>query len=193
MNKILLYLSSYVPLYLILIIKNAILKLERINLKIKDIEYFNTLDDYILVILAVLTVISLIYISKSLNDVKKYQKNKYKTIRINNESSDSILNYISIYILTFIDFDLSSISNIVTLVFIMLLLGIISIRYDDLYINPTLLFWNYKIYNVTINKNGKEIEKIVLVKGNIYTNIELNIYESNRQYTFAEINKEEEE
>ncbi len=192
MNKILLYLSSYVPLYLILIIKNAILKLERINLKIKDIEYFNTLDDYILVILAVLTVISLIYISKSLNDVKKYQKNKYKTIRINNESSDSILNYISIYILTFIDFDLSSISNIVTLVFIMLLLGIISIRYDDLYINPTLLFWNYKIYNVTINKNGKEIEKIVLVKGNIYTNIELNIYESNRQYTFAEINKEEE-
>ena len=191
MNKILLYLSSYVPLYLILIIKNVLLKLEEIKWNIKDIKYFNTLDDCILMILAVLTVVSLLYIYRSLSGIKKYQKNTYKAIRINNATNDSILNYISIYILTFIDFNLNSISNIITLVFIMLLLGIISIRYDDLYINPTLLFWNYKIYNITINKKGKEIDKIILLKGNVYNNIELEIYESNKQYTFAEIAKEE--
>lgn len=190
MNKILLYLSSYVPLYLILIIKNVILKLEEINWNIKDIKYFNTLDDYILVILAILTMISIIYIHSALVVIKKYQKNKNKVIRINNASNDSILNYISIYILTFIDFNLNSISNIVTLIFIMFLLGIISIRYDDLYINPTLLFWNYKIYNVTLKRNGKEIDKIILLKGNVYNNIDLEIYESNKQYTFAEIVKE---
>ena len=191
MNKVLLYLSSYVPLYLILIIKNAILKLEEIKWNIKDIKYFNTLDDYILTILAILTVVSLLYIHKALSGIKKYQKNTYKAIRINNATNDSILNYISIYILTFIDFNLNSVSNIVTLIFIMFLLGIISIRYDDLYINPTLLFWNYKIYNITINKKGKEIDKIILLKGNVYNNIELEIYESNKQYTFAEIAKEE--
>ena len=190
MNKVLLYLSSYVPLYLILIIKNAILKLEEIKWNIKGIKYFNTLDDYILVLLTILTIISLLYIHKSLLGIKKYQKNRYKTIRINNATNDSILNYISIYILTFIDFNLNSISNIITLIFIMFLLGIISIRYDDLYINPTLLFWNYKIYNITINRKGKEIDKIILLKGNIYNNIELDIYESNKQYTFAEIVKE---
>lgn len=190
MNKILLYLSSYVPLYLILIVKNMILKLELKEWNIKEIKYFNTIDDYILVILTLLTIISLIYIKYSLKSIKKYQKNRYETTRINNASSDSILNYISIYILTFIDFNLNSLSNIITLVFIMILLGIISIKYDDLYINPTLLFWNYKIYNISINKNGKETEKIVLIRGNIYKNTKLEIYESNKQYTFAEIYKE---
>ena len=51
------------------------------------------------------------------------------------------------------EFDLNSISNIVILIFIITLLGVISIRYDDLYINPKLLLWNYKIYNLTIGKN----------------------------------------
>lgn len=191
MNKILLYISSYVPLYLILIIKNAILKLELINWNVKSIQYFNSLDDYILVILLLLTIICIMYIKFSLKEIEKYQKNRYITIRINNASSDSILNYISIYILTFIDFNLNSISNIATLIFIMILLGVISIKYDDLYINPTLLFWNYKIYNITINKNGKEIERIILLKGKLYKNTELMIYESNNQYTFAQIYKGE--
>ena len=51
------------------------------------------------------------------------------------------------------EFDLNSISNIVILIFIITLLGVISIRHDDLYINPKLLLWNYKIYNLKIGKN----------------------------------------
>ena len=191
MNKILLYLSSYVPLYLILIVKNVILKLELINWNMKSIIFFNSVDDYVLVILAVLTIVSLIYIKISLKSIKKFHKNRYVITRINHASSDSILNYISIYILTFIDFDLNSISNIITLMFIMILLGIIAIKYDDLYINPTLLFWNYKIYSISIDKNGKEMDKIVLIKGNVYKNTELEIYESSKQYTFAEIYENE--
>ena len=191
MNKIFLYISSYVPLYLILILKNAILKLENIKWNFKEIKYFNTLDDYILTILAFLTVFSLVYIHGLLSDLKKYQKNTYRVVKINNSSNDSILNYISIYILTFIDFNLNSISNIMTLAFIMSLLGMISIKYDGLYINPTLLFWNYRIYNITINKRGKESEKIILVKGNLNNNTKLEIYESNRQYAFASILEQE--
>ena len=149
------------------------------------------MDDYILTILAFLTVFSLVYIHGLLSDLKKYQKNTYRVVKINNSSNDSILNYISIYILTFIDFNLNSISNIMTLAFIMSLLGMISIKYDGLYINPTLLFWNYRIYNITINKRGKESEKIILVKGNLNNNTKLEIYESNRQYAFASILEQE--
>ena len=82
---------------------------------------------------------------------------------------------------------MNSVSNIVTLIFIVALLGIISIRYDDLYINPTLLLWNYKVYNLTIEKNGKPLERIVLVKGNIYDNTEIQIYDTTRQYEFGSI------
>lgn len=185
MNKLFLYLSSYVPLYLILIVKNTILKFENISWNIKNIHYLNSLDDFVLIILILLTVVLLRYIKFSLRDMEKYHSNKYKVIRINNASSDSILNYISIYILTFIDFDLNSFSNIATLVFIIILLGIISIKYDDLYINPTLLLWNYKIYNVIIEKEGIEIEKIILLKGDLYKNMKIDVYESNKQYTFA--------
>lgn len=97
--------------------------------------------------------------SNQVKGINKHHKNSYKILKVNNFSSDSILNYISIYILTFIEFDLNSISNIVTLIFIIGLLGIISIRYDDLYINPTLLLWNYKVYNITIEKKWKSIRE----------------------------------
>lgn len=186
MNKIFLYISSYVPLYLILIIKNVILKIENRGWNLSNLKILNTLDDFVLVILSILTLISVIYIKVSLKEIKKYHKNTYTITNINNASSDSILNYISIYILTFIDFDLNSWSNIITLIFIIALLGIISIRYDDLYINPTLLLWNYKIYNVSIMKESKEVEKLILLQGNLYKNTEIKIYDSNKQYTFAE-------
>lgn len=187
MNKIILYLASYVPLYLILILKNALLKFENRGWNFKNIIFFNSLDDFVIVILAFFTMVSIGYIIYQTNELKKYQKNTYKILKVNNFSSDSILNYISIYILTFIEFDLNSLSNIVTFVFIIALLGVISIRYDDLYINPTLLLWNYKVYNLTIEKNGNKIEMIVLVKGNIYDNTEIEVYNSSKKYKFGNV------
>ena len=189
MNKIILYLASYVPLYLILIIKNVILKFENRGWDFINIKFFNSVDDFVMSGLAILTIVSIGYITLQINGMKKYQKNTYKILKVNNFSSDSILNYISIYILTFIEFDLNSVSNIVTLMFIIALLGVISIRYDDLYINPTLLLWNYKVYNLTIERNERPLEKIVLVKGNIYDNTEIEIYETTRQYKFGNITK----
>lgn len=189
MNKFILYLASYVPLYLILIIKNILLKFENRGWKFDNIKYFNSVDDFVITILLILTIVSIGYITIQVKGINKHHKNSYKILKVNNFSSDSILNYISIYILTFIEFDLNSISNIVTLIFIIGLLGIISIRYDDLYINPTLLLWNYKVYNITIEKNGNPLEKIVLVNGNIYDNTQIEIYDTTREYAFGDIIK----
>ena len=189
MNKIILYLASYVPLYLILIIKNILLKFENRGWKFDNINYFFSVDEFFITILLILTIVSIGYITIQVKGINKHHKNSYKILKVNNFSSDSILNYISIYILTFIEFDLNSISNIVTLIFIIGLLGIISIRYDDLYINPTLLLWNYKVYNITIEKNGNPLEKIVLVNGNIYDNTQIEIYDTTREYAFGDIIK----
>lgn len=193
MNKVILYLSSYVPLYFILIIKNVLIKLENRGWNISDIKFFNTIDDWVLIVLILLTIISLTFVSIILSKIKEYHQNRYRVIKVNGTSNDSVLNYISIYILTFIDFNMNSISNIATLVFIMILLGIISINYDELYVNPTLLIiWNYRIYNITINRNGKGRDLIVLVQGNLNeVNMKLDIYESTKQYTFAQIVREE--
>ena len=102
MNKIILYLASYVPLYLILIIKNVILKFENRGWDFINIKFFNSVDDFVISVLAILTIVSIGYITLQINGMKKYQKNTYKILKVNNFSSDSILNYISIYILTFI-------------------------------------------------------------------------------------------
>lgn len=189
MNKIILYLAAYVPLYLILIVKNVILKFENRGWSIDNIKFFNSIDDFVIFVLFVLTICSIGYISFQIRTIRTIHKNKYKILKVNNFSSDSILNYISIYILTFIEFNLNSVSNIVTFIFIISLLGVISIRYDDLYINPTLLLWNYKVYNLTIEKNRKSLEKTILVKGNIYDNSEIEIYDTTRQYEFGNILK----
>lgn len=189
MNKIMLYLSSYVPLYLILIVKNVLLKFENRKWNLDNIKYFNSVDDLFITILLILTIVSVVYVTIQINGINKYHNNSYKILKVNNFSSDSILNYISIYILTFIEFDLNSISNIVTLILIIFLLGIISIRYGDIYINPILLLWNYKVYNITIEKDGNLLRKNVLIRGNIYDNTQIKIYDTTREYEFGDVIK----
>lgn len=187
MNKITLYLMSYIPLYFILVVKNILLKFEKRGWNYKNIKYFNGLDDFVITILCILMIISVICYFIQFKELTRYHKNSYRILKINKFSSDSILNYISIYILTFIEFDLNSISNIVTLICIIVLLGIISIRYDDLYINPIFLFAKYNLCNIIIEKNGNPLEIIVLVKGNIHDNTQIEIYETTRKYTFGNI------
>ena len=190
MGKIKIYLSSYIPLYFILVIKNVLLKFENNNWKFNNLYLINSLDSWVIIVLCLLIIYLLCDLIKQDKEIEKNAINRYEILKVNDFSTEPILNYVSLYILTFIEFDFNYISNIVTLILLMIFFGIITIKYNELYINPVFLLLGYKIYDLTLKEGEKEVEELVLLKEKIQDENKIEIYDSTEKYCFGRLVKE---
>lgn len=129
--KIGLFLSSYLPLFLILAIKN----------------WF---DSHMVLILIFVSVYSLVWII-IINNSKKGTSESYRVIKVRDKSHES-LNYIIPYIISFIGFDLNKWQDWSALGILLLMLFMIYLNSELLYINPMLSFFHYRIYGVKVCK-----------------------------------------
>ncbi len=129
--KIGLFLSSYLPLFLILAIKN----------------WF---DSRMVLILIFVSMYSLVWIIL-INNSKKGTSESYRVIKAKDKSQES-LNYIIPYIISFIGFDLNKWQDWSALGILLLMLFMIYLNSELLYINPMLSFFHYRIYGVKVCK-----------------------------------------
>jgi len=134
-----LYISSYIPLFFILIINNIIVVYEKM---IANEPYKNNL--YISV--GIVVVISLSYLL--LRVVLKAANTNNESITINNisKSNDSILGYLFSYLVPFMLINTSDIREIITFALVFIVMGIICVENELVYINPTLYLLRYNIY-----------------------------------------------
>ncbi|MBS5886682.1 hypothetical protein [Clostridium sp.] len=170
-RKIMLFISSYIPLYILLIVKNI---LERVTYGgnftfsfSKEYIFFDEINDYAIIVLLILCLISYLYLSVKIKHTRgeKY----YKVISVQNETSNYYFNYISIYLLSCLGLTLNNIVDVFVLVFLMIIVGYIYISNKMTYINPTLNLMGYNVYNMTVESEstGKKIESIVIAKNNV--------------------------
>lgn len=129
--KIGLFLSSYLPLFLILAIKN----------------WF---DSRMVLILIFVSMYSLVWII-IINNSKEGTSESYRVIKAKDKSHES-LNYIIPYIISFIGFDLNKWQDWSALGILLLMLFMIYLNSELLYINPMLSLFNYRIYSVKVCK-----------------------------------------
>lgn len=163
-NKGILFLSSYFPLFFILICREIVIKCEKVYtyIKLNHIsigEYFkhfscnllyNKLDDYMLYVLIILSIFILIAFSHIFNNIFKLSAGyDIEVIDVDNNTQDFIVGYISAYLLPLLGFSLNSPKDIITGTLIMILLGYIYIKNDMIFINPLLSF-KYGTYFYTI-------------------------------------------
>lgn len=190
LRKIILFISSYIPLYILMILKNILERITDkgrfINLNDRKIILFDEINDYALVILAILSIISICYLirkTKSING-EKY----YKIISVQDETSNYYFNYISIYLLSCMGLSLNNIVDVFILFFIMIIVGIIYISNDMTYMNPTLNLLGYKVYhaNIKLSSNDLELDSILIVskKQTIKENIDI-IATGNQDFIFV--------
>ncbi len=170
-RKVILFISSYIPLYILMIIKNI---LERITyggkfLILFDKEYiwFDEINDYAVLVLLTLCLVSYIYLKVKTKNIEgeKY----YTVISMENETSNYYFNYISIYLLSCLGLTLNNIVDVFVLFFLMIIVGYIYISNKMTYMNPTLNLMGYNVYNMRVKaeSTGKEIDSIVIAKKNI--------------------------
>lgn len=148
MIKVSLYLSSFLPMYLLLIIK---LLLEILNKNLT----FNILNCVMLGLLSLFVLAG----SVGLYIAIKHTKSKGKKIVIvekENITDQHFLGYFSLFVLFALTFEIEYISMAVVFILIIVLVGIVYIKSKLFYINPLLNILGFSFYNITFYSDDKE-------------------------------------
>lgn len=187
-NKLLLFISSYIPLYLLLICKNI---LERITdgghfvdiiSKCRNMKLFDEINDYAILLMVSLSIISFIYLKRKITNT--IGRKKYIVKQIKNETSNYYFNYISIYLLSCLGLSLNSIVDCFVFVFLMAIVGYIYISNNMVYMNPVLNFMGYNIYDCKLesqNTNDKDFDTILVASKTLKIDIKTEIKGTGKQ------------
>ena len=104
LRKIMLFVSSYVPLYILLIIKNIFERITDggrfldVRYKIKSAVWFDECNDWAALILLIISGISVIYLLTMLKRIANL--NCYMVVDVSDETGNCYFNYICIYLLS---------------------------------------------------------------------------------------------
>ena len=151
-TKVFLFLSSYIPLFIILGMKN----------------YSNS---YILIGLSILVAISLIFLIYIICKAHK-MNGVYKEINSYEDKSNQFLEYIIAYIIPFLGFNLNNIIDLISVGIIFLIISVLYIKSDLIYMNPILNFMGYNLYKV----EDKQRTMMIITKKEILKRTKLRVY-----------------
>ncbi len=148
--KILLFLSSYIPMFLIFAIQN----------------YSNKVITLIFggIILLCISIWILIF---SITRKQTY-KSGQRIIKIESKM-DASLTYLTPYLIAFLSFDMTKWQDSLSILVLLVVLFVICLNSDLLYINPMLLVFKFKFYKVTlydpsVGSQISEYEVILITK-----------------------------
>ena len=87
---------------------------------------------------------------------------------IDNVNND-ILAFVGTYFFPLVSFGLSEHwQHLVVLCLLFILIGVIYVRADIYYTNPTLLLLGYRVYRIEGELDGLRIKKIIIIKGELH-------------------------
>lgn len=170
LRKIILFISSYIPLYLLMIIKNIVErctdggKFLDIGHKIKNMVLFDEVNDWAILVMGALIIISYLYLMRKIRNTNA--EVYYEIKEVSDETSNNYFNYISVYLLSCLGLSLNNIVDIVVFILLMIIVGFIYISNDMIYLNPTLNFMKFKVYNVVLftEATGEVVNSIVIAR-----------------------------
>lgn len=147
-----LFISSYAPLYIALLIQNysaiwietsgkvarhtqAIFAIGKVALKPASLTFFTVM--LVLIAFSILFVILLVFHKPAAHSI---------IVSDIEPSRDTIISYIVTYILPLISLDINSAGSVGSNIFMFLLIGVLYVRLDLIYLNPILALFGYVPY-----------------------------------------------
>ena len=187
-----LFVSSYSPLFFLLIIKQLSNNYKYLNWAGLDIDSCIVFISKfgLSAILIVVTTIGLFGYFKTLGNIEDVAKNGFpvKVIDVKNKNSEAI-GYIATYIIPFLFEDFSSWFECFAVLFLLLIIYRIYINSSLLLINPLLSF-NYGIYEIEYSEKDKIKNALIISRDkHLIDDTNIKIYEIGHKLYFA-INNE---
>lgn len=152
-----LYISAFIPMYVLLIIK---LLIEIINQNLR-FNFLNTLMTLLLVILTSVGILGVVFTLKN----KKYKLENITLIQFKNSTDQHFLSYFSLFVLFALTFELEKVSMAIDFILILVLIGFVYIKNNLYYINPFLNVLGYSFYDATVVINGQTSDMKIFFKG----------------------------
>ncbi len=184
MKKILLFLSAFVPLYALVIIK-ILIDIIFLNLT------FNFLNTFTIILFSLLIILGC-YGAKMAIKHESTPKSSIKIVNATNITEKYFLGYFSLFVLFALSFELEKVSMFVVFVLVIILIGIVYVKNDLFYINPFLNILGYNFYDITfinLNNNKGEQKAKFFYKGNLEnTEKSFSAYLSHENFSMLERN-----
>ncbi len=96
------------------------------------------------------------------------------------------LTFLTTYIIPLVCFNLESPRYLIVLIFLLIVIGVIYVKTDKFYANPTLAVLGFKLYKVTLKtRTGKKENIVVITKDKLSENILLKTLYLDEKVCFA--------
>ncbi|MCM1987075.1 hypothetical protein [Methanococcoides seepicolus] len=165
--KILLFFSSYTPLFMILLLKSISDALTKYS-EIKPIEIDDFLISNLVLSVSIILVVLVIFIPNLilhliLVDTKSTINKKQLKVKSVQKMNHLYMEHLVTYIIPFLAFDFSDIFDMLSLLILLTTVCLIYIKSDMLYINIMFYIRNYNLYKVS-SYNHLDIPVMLLSK-----------------------------
>tara|TARA_R110000868_G_C10920440_1_gene765647 strand:+ start:720 stop:1307 length:588 start_codon:yes stop_codon:yes gene_type:complete len=96
------------------------------------------------------------------------------------------LTFLTTYIIPLICFNLASTRYVIALILLLIVIGIIYVRTDKFYANPTLAVLGYRLYKIDIETRTTKKENVILItKDRLILNDQINTLDLDEKVYFA--------
>ncbi len=179
MKNVLLYLSAFIPMYVLIVIK------EIFELTVGE-EKFTWLSAVVLTFLAVVILLGVVGLLLEIFN-KKQRAKKVRIVSKNNITDRHFLGYFSLFVLFAITFDLSRLSMFVDFVIILIMIGVVYVKNKLFYINPFLNILGYNFYSIEYEVEGEEGKKSthIFFRGNLVLGNEYRVKIKDENFSFV--------
>lgn len=189
MKKIIMYLSAFLPMFWLILIKDyaTILK----DAIAGEVPYSDLLSVQLFIVLGIvilITVITVILISGN----KNLSNDLVVAAKVTNRTAEYYLGYFSLFILELFAFSFTDLVDIIVMSTLLLLLGIVYVKNGLFFINPTMNIFRSFIFEVEFSDGNNIRTKILICKEKIKQGDSLKIDISNYGFTLAQKAEEEE-
>lgn len=149
-SSIFIFLSAYSPLAIILAIQDF------------NFDTWKFEHDLIVFSLLGVAVLSCVVVIVAVNCIKTSSP-PVNVIDISNRSGE-LVNYSIPYMISFFVMDLDNTNLLLSFLFFMLMMFILTLKTHNIFINPILAIVGYNLYEVTYQRNNKQYQDFCLVK-----------------------------
>ncbi len=183
MKKVIMYLSAFLPMFWLILIKDyaTILK----DAIAGEVPYSDLLSVQLFIVLGIvllITIITIILISGN----KNLSDDLVVATKVTNRTAEYYLGYFSLFILELFAFSFTDIVDIIVMSILLLLLGIVYVKNGLFFINPTMNIFRSFIFEVEFSDGNNIRTKILICKEKIKKGDSLNIDISNYGFTLAQ-------
>lgn len=184
LRKLVMYISAFIPMLLIMWIKEVLLGV--LNVLEKPWKYTWDsiyLNPYLIAEIAFIILIGCAFFLL----LKRNKKTSVYTItlkKVKNRSAEYYLAYYSLFILALIEFSLTDPIDLVVLLLLLIVLGVVYIKNDLFFMNPTINIFQSYIYEVEYDISQTTITKLIISPKKLSEGNIVDIYSSEFEFTF---------